>query len=303
MTPHTCPVCAGTMKVSRIGLYGFANDEECFAMEGMTEEEQESWVDEQMIDCPPCKGTGIVWRDGPVENLVVAKLTVTDELVVNGTMTALDSQVTDLASYLAETKGVEMGPDPFGTGPVQAYTFTLDTNEFTLSPPSGDYRVVMGNPDQPSAPPTAPSFRAGDGGPISLDGCYLRGSLFAGGDLEGLSITNNFMEAPEEPGLKIYGRNPNMHPERKAVLDYLDTLPEDMPIMVLTPQSHVELRAAYEFHQQCNDFDRDSNWTEGSILKLRRMKGYLKHRGDVPPEVSKRLAGFPITEGEDGVED
>lgn len=97
-----------------------------------------------------------------------------------------------------------------------------------------------------------------------------------------------------------------VHPERRAVLDYLGALPEDMPIMVLTPQSYVEMRAAQRCVELMEEYaPEDSVWVKGSNNKCERMADYRKgsstrsYMADIPPEVSPRLAGIPITEGDE----
>ena len=98
------------------------------------------------------------------------------------------------------------------------------------------------------------------------------------------------------------------NPERRAVLDYLATLPEDMPLMVLTPQSQAEMKAAAEFSARCHEAWRyppsDSNdemWAKASDAKVSRMRAYSgkQQLPLTPPSVHPRLAGLPITEGDE----
>lgn len=97
--------------------------------------------------------------------------------------------------------------------------------------------------------------------------------------------------------------NVEQHPERKAVLDYLNTLPDDMPIMVLTPQSYAEINAAEMFVDSCRAYVKQGNdnsvWLSASKSKLARMVQHNGPRLALPPEVSPRLAGLPVSEGDE----
>lgn len=98
------------------------------------------------------------------------------------------------------------------------------------------------------------------------------------------------------------------HPERRATLDYLDRLPEDMPIMLLTPQSTAEINAANLFANEANrhgndwDASKVSVWVTAAANKVGRMRDYNTSAGYIgllPPEVSPRLAGLPVSEGDE----
>ena len=97
---------------------------------------------------------------------------------------------------------------------------------------------------------------------------------------------------------------PPLSPERKAALDYLNVLDEDMPLVVLTPGSRTELELVEAFIQK---LDIDSPWRVALTSKLSRMKTWADvkfgGRTNAPryplANVSSRLMGLPITEGDD----
>lgn len=92
---------------------------------------------------------------------------------------------------------------------------------------------------------------------------------------------------------------PTMHPERKRVLDFLATLPEDMPIGVLTPKSRKELQGFRDFVERTKS---GTLAARGAEALADRMEAYWKELGrpDVLEYPSGRLAGLPTTEGDEG---
>lgn len=96
---------------------------------------------------------------------------------------------------------------------------------------------------------------------------------------------------------------PATHPERKRVLDLLATLPEDMPLAVLTPQSRGEMHTMRDFIERLKS---GTTALAGAEALLERMRAWATHfYGGAdsvplsPPEVSPRLAGLPVSEGDE----
>lgn len=93
-------------------------------------------------------------------------------------------------------------------------------------------------------------------------------------------------------------------PERQATLDYLHTLTENMPVVVLTPRSKLELELVENFIQK---LEPSSPWRSALGSKLTRMKTWADENfggrsnapRNPPPGVSLRLMGAPICEGDE----
>jgi hypothetical protein len=87
-------------------------------------------------------------------------------------------------------------------------------------------------------------------------------------------------------------------PERQEALDYLSTLPQDMPVLILTPRSVAEMSAVREFarsvHADLINPD-DSRWSAISRGKIEEMNAWAEeHIGkDLP-----RTPPDPEFEGE-----
>ena len=91
---------------------------------------------------------------------------------------------------------------------------------------------------------------------------------------------------------------PATHPERKRVLDFLATLPEDMPIGVLTPRSKKEVQGFQDFVERTKP---GTLAARGAEAIADRMDTYWKKLGkpDVLEYPSARLAGLPVSEGDE----
>jgi len=228
--------------------------------------EEVSGPDEE-VPCRSCHGTGVVW---PVSSEQRADL----DLVVGfaSTVTATD-------------------PDLWcGADPV-SFEITPDFNA----------GISLGTVDmQPST--NVLIYHATEGHEFSLRDCRIEvgdagGGIVVLGNLGVTTIEGNYVERVDGlQGIRIHPRVPEVHPERKRVLDLLATLPEDMPLLVLTPRSVVEIDTAKDYRGQ---MQRGSVQQRGVEALVNRMNDYQGSRGKYPVEVSPRLAGLPVSEGDE----
>lgn len=267
MSPHICPVCEGRQSVSR------------FLYEEMPEPAYRPEPENiPRVPCRSCQATGVVW---PVSSEQRANL----DLVTGFTATVTLSDP-ELWCGLDPTAFV-VDPEP----------------EVVTTPTWPQGGLALGTVDlKPSQ--NVLVYHAVAGSEFSLKDCHIEvgdagGGINIVGDLDSVrtTIEGNFIERVEGlQGIRIYPRVPDVHPERKRVLDLLATLPEDMPLLVLTPQSVVEIDTAKDYRGRMQGGSVQQRGVEALVA---RMNDYQGSRNKYPPEVSPRLAGLPVTEGDE----
>lgn len=269
-TPHICPVCEGRQTVSR-WFYEEMPDEVAFREDPENDGDP---PDVHVVPCRSCRGTGVVW---PVSSEQRANI--------------------DLVGGLTETHTRDDSDLWCG----------LDPSSFIVEPDTAPRSVIGGismSTIDLGPSPNVLVYHLSSGGEFSLTDCHIEVGDMGGGihivgdtSLGKTDISGNYIERVEGlQGIRIHPRVPEVHPERKRVLDLLATLPEDMPLLVLTPQSVVEIDTAKDYRAQMKGGSVQQRGVEALVA---RMNDYQGSRGKYPLEVSPRLAGLPVTEGDE----
>lgn len=266
MDPQRCPICAGSQQVSK-WLYDHSQENYLY----FRDKAAHPVPPQDLVDCRSCQGTGLVWAMTPEQRSNIDLVTG-----LTGSISRDESELwcgLDPTTYFVE-------PDIHDLGGIALGTVDLK--------PSSNLLI----------------YHAADGSEFSLRDCHIEvgdmgGGIHVIGDLDSSKtiIEGNYIERVEGlQGIRIHPRVPEVHPERKRVLDLLATLPEDMPLLVLTPQSVVEIDTAKDYRAQMKGGSVQQRGVEALVA---RMNDYQGSRGKYPLEVSPRLAGLPVTEGDE----
>lgn len=308
-TPHRCPVCEGRQIVSR-WFYEVMPDEVAFREDPENDGDP---PDVHEVPCRSCKGTGVVWNPSGDPS---GPLRIQGDVVIEGNVVAEGYREwlpREQVARLDVVTGLPSDSDVLSyTMAEQSFSFNYDFSQLGVDHGPWTSTVVsglsVGSVDsRPSVDATV--VRPPDGSTFVLEGCHIEvgergGGLHIVGDpdrIRAIIRDNLLTHTPGFEGVRIRPKEPEtaqVHPERKRVLDLLATLPEDMPLLVLTPRSQKEIRTAYDFAARL----RQGTVAERGARSLStRMHTYAGANVlNEPPEMDARLAGLPIADGDEG---